>query len=146
MNKSFKIVTLSVIALLLMTCGNDDEIDCSLILPEPNWFEIGFFDLQGQPLIGTVYTQSEFRIFNDNSETFLTSVPTGDPTRLQIFYDFFESDIDYYIELSAVDTDTLRFIYQSTLKPCSIDYDLESVIYNGESVTPVNPRLVNLIK
>jgi len=146
MDKGLKILLLSVLLATPISCGNDDDVDCTTALPPPNWFELGFFDTSGQPLIGTVYLQDEFRVFNDNSEIFLSPVPFGNPNRLQVRYEDFDSNLDYYIELTAQDVDTLRFIFESTQGPCFLINDLQQVIYNGESLEIGNSNLVELIK
>ena len=133
--------------LFIASCGrNTDDVDCTNALPEPNWFEIGFVNMDGEPLIGTVYLQEEFRLFNASSELMLSSVPFGDPTRLQVGYDDIVSDVDYYIELTETDNDTLRFIYSSSMGSCFINYDLQEIIYNGDSYDVGNSSQIDLVK
>ncbi|MGV6831380.1 MAG: hypothetical protein ACWA5P_07460 [bacterium] len=133
---------------IITACDNDDNntVDCSNFLPEPDWFELGFFNTNGNPLIGTVYTQDSFRFFNANEELFLSPVPFSDLTRLQVNFEDISTDIEYYIELTDIDTDTLSFSFTSEQGPCSIIYDLTQVIYNGEVISLPNPDQVDLIK
>jgi len=141
-----KNVILLVTFITFLSCDNNDDVDCTNAIPAPNWFELGFFDSQGQPLIGNVYQQDVFRIFNSNSETFIS--PTEwDPHRLQIYFPDFVSDTQYYIELTTVDIDTLNFIFETTQGPCFLQYNLEQVIYNGETIeVENNSNSVDLIK
>lgn len=133
--------------LFIASCGrNTDDVDCTNALPEPNWFEIGFVNTEGEPLIGTVYLQDEFRLFNNNSEIMISPVPFGNPNRLQVGYDDIVSDVDYFIELTETDNDTLRFIYSSSMGPCFINYDLQEIIYNGDSYLITSSAQIDLIK
>ncbi|WP_145758325.1 hypothetical protein [Sediminicola sp. YIK13] len=132
---------------LLLACASDDDsVDCTSALPEPNWFEIGFFNSQGEPLIGTVYQQEEFRLFNSKSEIFISPMPFGDPTRLQVRFPDVDSVTEYYIELTEIDTDTLSFTYETLQGPCFLSYDLTQVNYNGETFLLKNTDRVDFIK
>lgn len=146
MHKHFQYLFTISLIFLLLACGSDDGIDCTSALPEPNWFEIGFFNSQGEPLIGTVYQQEEFRLFNSDIEIFISPMPFGDPTRLQVSFIDVDSDTEYYIELSDVDTDTLSITYDTRQGPCFLSYDLPQVIYNGETFLFQNTNRVDLIK
>ena len=140
-------ILIMCIAALLFSCGNnDDEDNCTTALPAPEWFELGFFNSLGEPLVGTVYPQEEFRVFNSNSEVFVSPVPFGDPTRLQMRFLDFDSDVNYFIELTATDTDTLNFTYDVRQGPCFLNYDLTQVIYNGQTIQLSNSNRVDLIK
>lgn len=145
MKKGCKILSFFISFVFLMSCGSDD-VNCTNALPGPNWFELGFFDAQGQPLIGSVYQQQEFRIFNSNSEAFISPMSFGDPTRLLVRFPDFVSNTQYFIELNAVDTDTLNFIFDTMQGPCFLNYNLQQVIYNGETVEVQNSNRVDLIK
>ncbi len=76
MKKGYKFLFFFTLIVSLLSCGNDD-VDCTNAFPTPDWFELGFFDSQGQPLIGSVYLQDEFRVFNSNNEIFLSPIPFG---------------------------------------------------------------------
>lgn len=117
---------------LLLSCASNDDIDCSTLDPGPNWFEMGFFDPDGNPLIGTVYTQESFRMFNAQEEFYVSPFTGGDPNYLIVRYDDVTNDKEYYIELSETDTDTLQFTYAVVQGPCFPNYTLENVWYNGE--------------
>ena len=145
MKKNYKILFLFSIIVSLLACDNNDDVDCSTVFPAPNWFELGFFDSQGRPLIGTVYQQDKFRVFNANNEIFLLPI-IDDPTRLQVLFNEFTSNLDYYIELTAIDIDTLRFVYETKQGPCFLNYDLQQVVFNGETIPIQNSNRVDLIK
>ena len=145
MKKGYKFLFFFTLIVSLLSCGNDD-VDCTNAFPTPDWFELGFFDSQGQPLIGSVYLQDEFRVFNSNNEIFLSPIPFGDSTRLQVRFNDFTSNLDYYIELTPIDIDTLRFVYETTQGPCFLNYNLQQVVFNGETIPIQNSNRVDLIK
>lgn len=145
MKKSYKILFFFSFIVTLLACDNNDDVDCTNVFPAPNWFELGFFDSQGQPLIGSVYQQDEFRVFNSNNEVFLSPI-FDDPTRLQVRFNDFTSNLDYYIELTAIDIDTLRFVYETTQGPCFLNYNLQQVVFNEETIPIQNSDRVDLIK
>lgn len=146
MIKNCKTLLLFVFILTLFSCGSDDNPDCSRVFPPPNWFELGFIDEQGQSLIGTVYQQDEFRIFNANSEAFIAPINGGDLTKLQVRFPDFESNTQYFIEFATEDIDTLNFIFETTQRPCFLTYDLKQVIYNGETFEVQNTNRIDLVK
>ncbi len=146
MRIGFIILFSLTIVLTLYSCANNNDVDCSNALPGPDWFELGFFNAQGQPLIGSVYPQYEFRVFNASSEIFISPVPFGDPTRLQIRFPDFETNNEYFIELTAIDTDTLRFVYSVAQGPCFLNYNLQQVIFNNQIVEVQNSNRVDLVK
>ncbi|NNK71894.1 MAG: hypothetical protein HKO94_01755 [Flavobacteriaceae bacterium] len=146
MLKGFSTLFVILILVSMLSCADDDEVDCTTALPAPDWFELGFFNSQGQALIGSVYLQEEFRVFNSTSETFISPMASGDQTRLQVRFPDFETNVDYFIELTSVDTDTLRFLFETSQGPCFLSYDLQQVIFNGETIMVQNTNRVDLIK
>lgn len=145
--KNYKFKLIVFVLVTFLSCGNeDDEIDCTLALPEPNWFEIGFYNSQGDPLIGSAYQQESFRLFNNDIELNISPMPFGDPTRLLVRYDDIVTDTDFYIELTATDNDTLNFSFNSFQGDCFLHYNLQQVIYNGEEIQLQNSSHVSLIK
>lgn len=140
-----KLVCFLCILLIYFSC-DDKEVNCTNALPEPNWFDLGFFNVQEQPLIGTVYQQETFRLYNSENEIFLATNPFGDSTRLQVRYNDIVPRNTYFIELSSTDIDTLNFSFEVTQGPCFPNYDLQEVIYNGQSYTIENTSRVDLIK
>ena len=135
------------VLITFLSCGNeDDEIDCTLALPEPNWFEIGFYNTQGEPLIGSIYQQETFRLFNNDIELSISPNPFGDPTRLLVRFEDIETDTDFHIELTTSDIDTLNFSFDSFQGDCFLYYNLQQVIYNGDEVQLQNSSHVSLIK
>ncbi|MBT8306852.1 MAG: hypothetical protein KJN85_07935 [Maribacter sp.] len=145
MKHYLKILFFFTLPIMISCCVNDD-VDCTNALPAPDWFELGFFDSQGQPLIGSVYQQNEFRVFNSNTETLISSMPFGDSTRLQVRFPDFTTNTQYYIELTSVDIDTLNFIFETTRGPCFLRYELMQVIYNGATIEVQNRDRVDLMK
>ncbi|NAY91106.1 hypothetical protein GTQ34_04165 [Muricauda sp. JGD-17] len=142
-----RLPNLFVIFIVLLSCENDDNnVDCTTALPAPDWFEIGFFNSQGDPLIGTVYQQADFRLFNSETEIFISPMLFGDSDRLLVPYREIESNKEYYIELTPSDMDTLNFNFESTQGPCFLNFDLQEVIYNGDTIQVLNTNRVDFIK
>lgn len=136
-----------LLASLFLSCATDDDsIDCSLSDPGPNWFEIGFFDTDGNPLIGTVYTQESFRVFNLQEEFYVSPFTGGNPNYLIVRYENITNEREYYIELSETDTDTLQFTYAIIQGPCFPNYTLENVWYNGELQPATTDLRIQLFK
>lgn len=133
-------------SLFLSCTSDDDELDCSTVDPGPNWIEMGFFDSDGNPLIGTVYNQESFRMFNSQEEFFISPFLGGSPDYLIVRYEDITNDREYYIELSESDTDTLQFTYAVIQGPCFPNYILENVWYNGELQPATSGLRVRLFK
>ena len=136
-----------VLSLVLLSCSNDDdELDCSTVDPGPNWFEMGFFNAEGNPLLGTEYTQESYRLFNAQEELFISPWATGSLDYLVVRYEEITNDRIYYIELSETDTDTLKFNFTIRQGPCFPNYILEQVTYNDEAYLIQNNLPLQLIK
>lgn len=134
---SFSFITL----LLLISCSKetkDPELDCSLALPPPNSFEINLVNSVEAPLIGSVYTQDSFRLYNNSFEKFIRPTRFGVPTRLQVFYQDFESGVEYFIELDSLDNDTLKFNYSINNGECFDSFIMDSIKFNGNQISISN--------
>ncbi|MFB0923886.1 MAG: hypothetical protein QMB65_01170 [Vicingaceae bacterium] len=131
---SFSIITL----LLLISCSKETlnnkepELDCSNVLPPPNSFEINLVNSVGNPLIGSIYTQDSFRLYNNSFEKFIRPPAFGVSTVLQIFYPDIESGIEYFIELDSLDNDTLMFNYSIKNRECFDSFKMDSIKFNGK--------------
>ncbi|NNL81727.1 MAG: hypothetical protein HKO67_14665 [Flavobacteriaceae bacterium] len=132
--------------ILCCSCADDDDVDCSSALPPPNWFEIGFFDTNGNALIGTTYNQETFRLYNSSEETFISKVPFSSPEYLQVRFDSINPQTEYFLELSATDQDTLVFDFSLSNGPCFSWFVLEGLTYNGDEIPLSDNSRIDLIK
>ncbi|RZT00159.1 hypothetical protein [Aquimarina brevivitae] len=144
MKKNLTLVVLLFTALFLGSCKNDD--DCTASTPPYMGIELGYFDDAGTSLIATSYNQDQFRIFNETSEVFITPGSINGIQRLSLQLINFESDTDYYIELTDNDTDTIQLQYELIQQSCFNTYDLREVFYNGEPVQIEDDIIVDIIK
>lgn len=127
------------IALLLFSCSNDDPVtDCSLIIPPPNNILLRIQDDQNNPLIGTEFTQDSFRLRGNSMVTYVKPDLNGNPIDLSIFFTQMADGVDYYLDLSETDTDTLRANYTASINECFTAFNLVDFEYNDQLVTDFN--------
>ncbi len=146
MSQIRRVCILFICSLALLLPGCEDDVDCTNALPPPNWFQLGFFTTNGEPLIGTLYKSEGFRLYNADTELSVSPMRFGDTTRLLIRYDDVLPDVEYYIELTQEDTDTLSFSYEIRQDPCFLIYTLQEVTHNGESVSFNSPFTIDILK
>lgn len=141
------IFILALIA-FFFSCSNDDTVDCSLVDIVTPAFFLTYQDAQGNYLLNTVYQADSLRLYNNNSELYLRTYPTGDFESLYVYYNGISDDTDYYLELTDTDTDTLKFKYTITPGDCAPNYTLKKVIYNGEEIlaSGKNEEIIVLVK
>lgn len=144
MKNKIKLLFLLVSILTLISCDTND--DCAAVDPAPYWIELGFVDSQGENLLGTVYQQEEFRIFNSNSEIYVVPVVSGETTRLELLLPDFTSNTEYFIEFAPNDIDTLKIIFETIQGPCFLGYNLQEIIFNGETIVVQYTNVVDLVK
>jgi len=130
-----------LIFLLLATaigCTKETEPDCTSVLPPPNSFEIDIVDTNGNSLIGNIYTQNTFRLYNSSFEKWIQPTPYGASNCLQVFFPDIENEVEYYIELDAMDSDTLQVNFSKTTGECFDRYTVNEMKYNGQNVAMVS--------
>ena len=125
------LIYLAITALLFACTDDDSGTDCALIIPSPNNFLLRIQDAQGDPLIGTVFTQDSFKLRGNNAVTYIKPTLNGNPADLFIFFTQIDDGVDYYLDLSETDTDTIRANYTVTTNECATSFDLEGFFYNG---------------
>lgn len=120
---------------ILFGCTKDENVlDCSTVLPPPNWFEISIDDPSGNQLINNVFIQDSFVFYSILEQSYLKPLEfAGDPSYLMVAFPDVEEGVEYYIELSTTDTDTIVFNYTEKINSCYSDYNLFEILYNGES-------------
>ena len=122
------VFTLLTFSMFLFSCKKED---CSNVLPPPNWIELGITDSAGNALLWSGYNKDSFRLYNSSREIYLGPLPYGDSSRLQIRFPDLVNELDYYLELSSTDTDTLRFDITNSVEKCFTSYSLDKLYYNG---------------
>lgn len=126
-----------VIVVFLFSCTKETGVDCTTVLPPPNWFEISIDNSAGDQLIYSVYVRDSFLLYNANSSQFLKPLAfAGDPSYLRVAFPDIESGVEYYLELDTLDTDTLVFNFSEKVTECYSSYSLHEIVYNGY-LTPI---------
>lgn len=133
----------SVVILLFSFSGCKKTVDCTLVLPEPNYFEITFVDSTGNSVLGTI---DSLRLYNASYDKYIKATRFGDSSYLQIFYVDIDSNVNYFIELNNMDTDTLLFNYSIEVGTCFNVYIMDDLKYNGQNQTVGNNIQFDLIK
>lgn len=122
---------LFIFLLLSGSCStNDDTPECD-IFPAPN-FEITLQDAAGNPLIGTEYLQDSFKLSTNTSVQYLKPIRFGSQENLAIWFPDITSGIEYFLELSETDADTLKVDYLLNDEPCSNGFIFDRFTYNQE--------------
>ena len=130
-----KVFSIICIGFILFGCTKDDDaLDCTTVLPPPNWFEISINDPGGNQLINNIFVQDSFLFYSASTQTYLKPLEfAGHPSYLMIDFPRISNGTEYYLELSDMDTDTLVFNFTEKITPCYTDYNLAEILYNGES-------------
>ena len=132
-----ELLAILCLGFVLLSCKKD-ELDCTTVVPPSNWFEISIDISSGTPLINTVHIQDSFRFYSVLTNTYIKPLPfAGEPSYLMIAFPDLRNGMEYYLDLDAVDTDTLVFNYSEQVSDCYSEYTLSEIIYNGES-TPIS--------
>lgn len=119
--------------LAILGCASDDrQPDCSLVLPPPNWFAIGFVDQVGNPLIGTLFTQDSFKLEGAGKVLYLRTVPFGNGETLLVPFTDIQNGATYMLELDADNTERLRVDFETREATCGNNYNISALYYNGE--------------
>ncbi|GEM_PF-2874283 len=129
-----KVFSLLVLAFLLIGCKKDVDLDCTTVLPPPNWFEFSINSSGGTQLINNVYVRDSFRFYSATSNMYLKPLEfAGDPSYLYVAFPDLKSGEQYYIDLSDTETDSMIFNFTKTEYPCYTGYSFSEIIYNGYS-------------
>ena len=129
-----KILLIIMIALFFSCEGDEDRSpNCSAVLCRADQFYLTYLNTQGDTLIGTTYIQDSFKLSSQSNVIYIKPIP-GNVGNLAIFYQQLEKDIDYTLELSTTDTDTLNFKFLSIYANCCIDSSMTELKYNN---TPI---------
>ena len=125
---------------LFLSCGSndDDDVDCSLVIPAPPIIYLKFEDSMGNSLIGNTFVQDSFRLFNPNTELYIKPQEFGSPDELAIWLPDIESEATYFLELNEEDNDTLVIGHQIFPDPCFSIERLTFFSYNSEILYDTN--------
>jgi len=131
-----KVFLISIIALCLSCEGDEDRSpNCSTVLCLADQFQLTYRNTAGDTLIGTTYIQDSFKLSSPSKVIYIKPIP-GNEGNLAIFYQQLESDIDYALELSTTETDTLNFNFLSMYANCCIDSSMIELTYNDTPTLP----------
>ncbi len=128
-----KFLSYFLLGFVVLNC-NDDDVDCTVVLPPPDNFTLKLIDQTGNSLIGNVYVQDSFKLYNSSETLYIKPFSTGLQDELVIFMADLTTNQDYYLELDPTDTDTLIVDYAINQSPCFSFRTLELFIYNEEAI------------
>ena len=129
-----KIVYALLLGCILINCSNNDDTDCSTVLPPPNNFTLKLVDQAGNSLIGNTFVQDSFKLYNNSETLYIKPFPTGFQDELVIFMSEVTNNQEYYLELDQTDTDTLVVNHSINQTDCFSFYILQSFLYNAETI------------
>lgn len=134
---------LLVLLTFLISCDNNDDIDCTNAIPPASNFLLKFEDQAGNSLIGTTYVQDSFKLYNPNSTVYLKPYNSGPSDQLVVWMPDINSGETYFLELDATDTDTLIINHSEMSDDCFTYSVLDSFIYNNEVLYDENSSFFN---
>lgn len=136
-----KVSALLIFCLLLIGCKK--KVDCSLVLPPPNYFEITFVNSSEQSLMENI---DSLRLYNSSFEKYIKPTPFASNDYLQIKYTEIKSGKTYYLDFNESGTDTLvcEFITEQT--DCFEKYTMQKIKFNGQVQVVNNNMSFKLIK
>lgn len=137
-----------LIAVLILGCeGEEDRMaNCELVSCVTDHFRLTYKNAAGDPLIGTTFVQDSFKLSSSNQVLYLKPQPEANQDKLAIYYGDLESGINYALELSATETDTLNFTFSTVLADCCIDSSMQELRYNNNIVAAESNDFYILIK
>jgi hypothetical protein len=140
-------VLLFIIIVLVFSCEGDEDIspNCSAVLCPADQFYLTYRNTAGDTLIGTTYVQDSFKLSSPSNVIYIKPIP-GNEGSLAIFYHQVETDLDYALELSATETDTLNFEFLSIKANCCIDSSMSELIYNNTPIPAESEDFYVIIK
>lgn len=105
----------------------DDDLAGPCDPPPQDWFSLEIHDEQGRNLLESNYPPDSLLLhyLGDTIPTW----PTADKTRLAIPFTHLKPETAYFLQLSAVDRDTLQVNWKSYGDTC-ISYELDKLFYN----------------
>jgi hypothetical protein len=130
-----KKVLLVIIIALCFSCEGDEDRspNCSSVLCLADQLYLTYRNTAGDTLIGTTYIQDSFKLSSTTNVVYVKPIP-GNEGNLAIFYQQLETNIDYALELSATETDTLNFKFLSIYANCCTDSSMTELKYNNTSI------------
>ncbi len=131
-----KLLFLLSLPLLLMACeGEEDrQADCSTVLCAADEFYLDYKDVDGNPLIGSVFVQDSFKLSSPTSTIYLKVNSFGPENLLPIAYRSVESGADYALELSPTASDTFNFTFTTNNGPCCFTSTMSDFKYNDLTI------------
>lgn len=118
-----------VVGLISFGC---DKPDLACDLPPPNWFSIDIQDENENSLFNNVFSHDSIQLYHENDTVQLLWWVSAE--QMQIGFESIESEKDYFLELSSLDTDTLWVKWSSSGDLCQ-NYFLDSLRYNDMAIS-----------
>ena len=141
-----KALLITMIALFFSCEGDEDRgPNCSAVLCLADQFYLTYRNTAGDTLIGTTYVQDSFKLSSPSNVIYIKPIP-GNEGSLAIFYQQVETDLDYALELSATETDTLNFNFYSIYADCCIDSSMTELKHNNTVIPAESEDFYVLIK
>ncbi|MFT4669156.1 MAG: hypothetical protein ACI9AT_002230 [Ulvibacter sp.] len=129
-----KALLVIIIALFFSCEGEEDRSpDCSAVLCPADQFYLTYRNTAGDTLIGTTYVRDSFKLSSPSRVIYIKPIP-GNEGNLAIFYHQVETNLDYTLELSTTETDTLNFNFLTILSYCCFDSSMSELLFNDTSI------------
>lgn len=127
--KTLNFTIVLILAIIIQSCNG-----CKNVLPPPQYFEMTFADVNNNNLLGSTFNQTSFKLHNSNSTVWLNYDPINQGESLKVQYKDIQTNLDYYLDLSDTDTDTLRVNFTTTEEKCYDSFEINSFTYNGQNL------------
>ena len=137
--------SLLVLSLIFASCcrpPEDDEMTGPCDPPPQDWFSLEIQDGQGQNLLESTYHPDSLLLSRPGD-----TIPTWsvDDARLAIPFTPIDPQVEYFLQLSPLDQDTLHIYWKSYGETC-IGYELDSLAYNQRTALEVSGLSAVVVK
>ena len=132
-----KKVFLVIIIAFFFSCEGDEDRspNCSAVLCLADQLHFTYRNTVGDTLIGTIFVQDSFKLASATNVLYIKPIP-GNVPDFAIFYQQLETDMDYTLELSPTEIDTLNFTFSTTQADCCIDSSMAELRFNDDVIMP----------
>lgn len=133
-----KKILLLLISVIFLGCEGDEDrgANCANILCALDQVRLTYRNVAGDTLIGTTFVQDSFKLSSTTQVLYLKPQPVDNPDKLAIYYGDLESGVDYELELSTTEKDTLNFTFSTLYADCCINSTMQELRYNNNAVAP----------
>lgn len=127
---------LSILLFIFASCSKDNYSDCALVSPvEPVAF-ISIENSEGVSLLGedNVYKPSEITLTRGTDTLFLDFSEGNDKMVIVLFFEQFESEKDYFLNLNDDETEMLNLSLKLNPGKCFNVLSIEKFKLNSEEI------------